>query len=516
MVAIAEAGREVQHGAAVTTILNGDADQRDLDAPYLAAIDRFYATPAGCGTALDAPTPRNIYFIEPVSGIDRVYETGRLGFSYQPSSALAVGGYVRFADARALSSDPRLANLSSVTIPGKQLPNVPRWRAGLVWDYKPRPSGPELLALYQYVGTNNERNLPAFGTLALGTSIDTQRGNVTLGVTNVTNAHAGTFISAAGAVPLQTAGGSALPSLAQPLRPRSFNLSYTVRTGAPQKVQTGDASRLDAESPGPAVRFGPLPEQAPAKPFALDRSDPNCTPEHVESTTALLNSLRAASEQLEAVKLRTGAYPASYEVIALKGFDGSLIYHPTAGSYAIQIVPHAKNVLGFACVVINTTGDPVRTRAAGAYSDATLSRGLEFAFMPRFGVYVVFHQGTLVENVAPPPTTADRPADPFAIRDQCPTSQRPLVADAITQIRQLSSTGDARTLESGIRLLPRTNMGVRLVEVRFPDPLTRAIFSGCLYVRTLTVEQSAQLGLSAAGAGLYYIFGQGFATNATG
>ncbi len=232
------------------------------------------------------------------------------------------------------------------------------------------------------------------------------------------------------------------------------------------------------------MRFGPLPEQAPTTPFALDRTDPNCTPESVNDTSALLNSLRVAAEQLEAVKARTGAYPAAYSITVLKGFDGTLVYHQTAGSYAIQIVPRAKNVIGLACVAVNAAGDPAHTSAAGAYTDTTLPRGLEFEFMPRFGVYVVFHQGTIIENVGKPADTAERPADPLAIRNQCPTSQRPLVADVIAQVRQVSEGGEARALESGIRLVPRTFKGKRLVEIRFPTRLRGRSSAGvCTFAR---------------------------------
>ena len=129
--------------------------------------------------------------------------------------------------------------------------------------------------------------------------------------------------------------------------------------------------------------------------------------------------------------------------------------------------------------------------------------------MPRFGVYVVFHQGTLVENVAPPPAGA-RPADPLAVRDQCPASQRPLVLDAVAAVRRLSENGDKLTLESGVQVTPRTFKGVRFVELHFPDPLSRAIFTGCLYVRTVTGDRAAELALPTATTDLYYTPAEGF------
>ena len=123
--------RQVQRGTSVSTIVNGT--EEDLSADYLAAIARFYATPAGCGTPA-ALAPANLYFTTSVAGVVRRYQTARLGFSRQVGRSVALGGFARFTDARVAGDDPRLTSPFSVTIPGRQLPNVPRWRGGLVLD----------------------------------------------------------------------------------------------------------------------------------------------------------------------------------------------------------------------------------------------------------------------------------------------------------------------------------------------------------------------------------------------
>ena len=83
------------------------------------------------------------------------------------------------------------------------------------------------------------------------------------------------------------------------------------------------------------------------------------------------------------------------------------------------------------------------------------------------------------------------------------------MADVIAQIRQLSQGGEARTLESGMRLFRETSRARG-----GGDPLSGPAFTGDLQrvpvVRTLTSEQRAAFGVTGSGGALYYASGSGF------
>jgi hypothetical protein len=499
-------GRQVQRGTSVSTIVNG-LDQ-DLPPDYLSAVDRFYATPAGCG-ASTALTPANLYFTTSVAAVNRRYQTARLGFSRQFGRSVALGGYARFTDARITGNDPRLVSPFSVTIPGRQLPNVPRWRGGLVVDTRAPRSPLELLAYAQYVGRNNERNLPAYATLSLGAGLDLKHGTLTLSETNVTNAFAGSLTSPLYAVPLPLAGGGVLPTLAQPLPGRAFALTYTLHTGL-RKARTVDAGNLESGGEEPSVAFKPLPQQPPEDAFAPDRADPNCKPERLADATHVLDALRAASVEIERARSASGGYPDAVDLSRFATDDVRFAYHRTGSSYAISLQLPTPFALGISCVSIAAAGELADAQSAGAYTDLGLPpRALEYAYMPRFGVYVVFHQGVLLKS-AVPPATADsgpRPADPLSTRTACPLAERPLVGEIVAAVRATeAATGPAsRRLDNGTVIEAVSGALHRTVRIAFPDPIARTIFEGCVYVSPVgPAAAKTELGVTLPDEGAVY------------
>jgi Carboxypeptidase regulatory-like domain len=480
----AEFGRQTQHGTSVETLLNGS--DANLGAGFLQAVSAFYATPAACGTSFPL-APSDVYLARSIAGVDRIYQTARLGFARQIGDALAIGGYVRHVDARIATSDPRFLLPASVTIPGHQLPNVAPWRAGLIADLKPSRSAFELMALAQFVSSNNERNLPAYTTLSFGATYASRRGDLTLALTNATNQYAKALTSPQFAVPLPAAGGGTVVPLALPLPPRALSLTYSVRTGGVAR-RTVDAGAADQQAVDPSVAFRALPEAPPADPFAIDRGESNCTPERVGDITKVMESLRRAVSVIEAYKAKNGSYPQELDLSRAGTADVSLVYHATGAGYAISLAFHTPGVLTIPCVDIAAAGDVAAAQKAGLYTDTTLPRrALEFVFMPRYGLYVVFHQGVLTA-ATPAPVAVEKPTEPLQIRGSCPSGDRPLIEEVVRAVRAEGAAGApaAVTLENGAVV---TRRSADVIAVQFPDVLSRAIFEGCTFTTSLSAER---------------------------
>ncbi len=481
--------RQIQRGTSVSTIVSGSDEP--LTATYLDAIDRFYATPAACGTSL-ALSPANLYFTTSVVGVERHYQNARIGFSRQIGKSIALGGFLRFTDARVLGSDSRLAGPFSVTIPGQQLPNVPRWRSGLVLDARAPTSPLELLAFAQYVATNNENNLPAYVTLALGASYGTKHGTLMFAATNVTNAYPGRIVSPLNAIPLAMAGGGRLPTLAQPLGPRGFSLAYALRTGLSRgaTIAPGDVDRASQQL---SVSFLPLPSSAPEKPFELDTADPNCKPERIPGAARVLSSLRAATVEIERRRNENGAYPAGIDLSRYATDDVRFEYRPAANSYAVELRLSTLFALGLACIPVSAAGDSADARQRGLFVDDALPpHAMEYDFMPRYGLYVVFHQGTLIKT----PAISREPRgveDVLAIRKECPSSDRPLIDETLSAVREMENApaaGTSRKLDNDVEVTVIRETPQRLLRLSFPDALSGAIFDACTYVSTIGASEA--------------------------
>jgi hypothetical protein len=485
-------GRQIQRGTSVATILNG-ADL-GLSQSYLSSISQFFATPAACGSPTSL-SPSDVYFTTTIGGITQVYETARLGFSQQLGSSLSVGGYVRFADARVVSTDQRFNSPSSVTIPGRQLPNVARFRAGIVGDLKAPRSPLELLGLIQYVGANNPNNLPPYATVALGATYTGKFGSLTLTSTNLIGVYSDRFASPRFAVPLVLAGGGTLPTLAQPLARRSVGITYTMRTGLRRKNSTLSAADIDTAAQQVSVSFGPLPQVPPTKPFELDRADPNCKPENIRDAQAIVDAVSHAVSEIEAVRTSTGAYPETFELSKYKLDGVRLLYRRTASSFAVELQLPTLFGLGISCVPIAAAGEVTTAQERGAFVDTSLPpHALEYDFMPRFGFYVVFHQGVVVKRSTESPLK--RPADLLAVRDDCPASTKPLLDEVLGVFRSGEAPPALTTLTSGITITLHEKGASRAYLLSFPDALTFGIFSSCVYTTSMTnAEASSRYGL---------------------
>ena len=247
-------------------------------------------------------------------------------------------------------------------------------------------------------------------------------------------------------MPLPLAGGGSLPTLAQPLPARAVSITYSLRTGLGKK-RTVDAGNLNRGGGEVSVSFKALPEWPPEDPFALDRGDPNCKPERIAGAARILDALRRATAEIERLRGSAGAYPDEVDLSRFATEEVRFAYHRIGTSYAISLVLPTPFALGISCVPIAAAGEIASAQKGARTRYLTLPpRSLEYAFMPRFGAYVVFHQGVLLKTPAPARSAGPRPADPLSVRAECPVSERPLVDEIVAAVREADTAGSARRL----------------------------------------------------------------------
>jgi len=247
--------RQVQNGVVLPVQVNGTVLNAlgQFPAGYLALVEGVYASSAGCGSVPPGFGYQNLYFNTPVGGIRHIYQGGMLtGFVTWKN--LVIQPYYDITGSTEISNDIRINNPYSIVISGSQVPNTPMHTAGLTLDYRSPHSALEYLADAQYVGANNQNNLPAYTRIDAGASAQLTRGTLTMAMENVTNQYGGIFASPLNAVPYQTAGGIIIPTIARPLAPRTISLTYTVRFG---QGLLQNSSRANASAMFGGRRGGP-------------------------------------------------------------------------------------------------------------------------------------------------------------------------------------------------------------------------------------------------------------------
>ncbi len=276
--------------------------------PYVAALQNYFTSPYTCGPAavLD---PANVYVNEPIGDTTRVYE----GFTL--SGRIALGPHLvalpsyQTNGASVTAADARLAQLSSTTIVGAQIPGRPVHRGNLTLDGDLPAAGLELLANVQYVGSNNSQHIDPYALLSLGASHALGIGRIALLETNVFNTESGVLSSAAFAQPIATSGGGSLLLAANPNPPREFSLTYSFNTGAvrgaghalPGRRATASAAVPTVAETGAAQRnrglgaFTPFPPPPGIDPLSVADKRQSCTAADAALARPVLTQLRAAA-----------------------------------------------------------------------------------------------------------------------------------------------------------------------------------------------------------------------------
>ncbi|MBV8636949.1 MAG: TonB-dependent receptor [Candidatus Eremiobacteraeota bacterium] len=481
---------QLQNGTVLPVQVNGSVllANGTISQPYLDAVQQLYQSAAGCS----AKTPLSatqLYFTTPVGGVQRVYQGGSVS-GFVSLGNLIVQPFWNVNVSKIISNDPRIDNPYSIEISGSQVPNTPLQRGGIVLDYKSPHSSIEWLADAMYTGKNNPNNLPAYTTFDLGASTAFDRGTLTFAVSNVGNIYAGTFASPQYAVPYTTQNGTLIPTIARPLTPRTYSVTYNVKFGTgganfgSSPINVGRASipggrggaggpggpggpEGGAGGPGGGFRsmFSPLPTSPPSNP--LDVQTASCTGDALATSQKLSSELKAYVAQIQAAKTAQG-YPASMSPPSIDG--ATVTYHGMGSTYALTIVPRLQSASGnvqlaseiVANAAKSSNGQQQNGRSGGGgfrafvgcfplhlatsddiasrhlYTQTGTFRGLQLTFMPDVGLYLNPRpQQAGQETFRVYALPQKPPSNPFEVRtaDACTGDTRSSATEALGELK---------------------------------------------------------------------------------
>jgi hypothetical protein len=306
-----DAYRQTQAGQLVTASLPAAAGGVPPD--IFSAVQQYYA--AVCPTAL---TAGSVYVSEPVNGTDRLYQ------GYDISARLSLGKDVTMIPSYSTnisqytSADPMFTGPGSTLILNSQIYGRPIHKGNLTLDAFHPPSNLEFIVNAQYVGVNNSQHLAPYVNFSFGITHPFGIGMLTLFETNAFNNQTALFSTINGAQPQPLVGGTFLLVASNPLPPRTYQISYSINTGARKGAgyatgaRKGGALRAQAESaasPAPnaargaggfigALGFGQLhfvPPPFSTSTLAVATSRPECTADLQPLATTALAQLGAAA-----------------------------------------------------------------------------------------------------------------------------------------------------------------------------------------------------------------------------
>jgi hypothetical protein len=296
---------------------------------------------------------------------------------------------------------------------------------------------------------------------------------LTFAASNITNTYGGIFASPANAVAYQTLAGFTIPTIARPLTPRSYSVTYGVKFG--QNVtssQTGSAFNVPQPrgrggspggppgepgsgppggpggSPGGGGGFrgliSPLPTSPPADPFAVSSDLQRCSANDAAKAQTLSSELKAYVSKIEAAKTATG-YPATMPSPAYP--DVSVTYHGLGTTYALAIVVKGSGGLRAmaGCLPLHIArADDVTSRHLYAPQSALFFTP-QLNFMPAVGLYFVARQQQAgQESFRMYKLPAAVPKTPFELRptsSSCTGDAHNLAQQALSELQNHFATG---------------------------------------------------------------------------
>jgi len=442
--------RQVQNDVLVSTYVNGAFEPAGyFPANYFTLAQQIYQSPAGCGSS--APFgPSNLYITQPVANSRDLYEGVQLSGGFDIGHGLVAEPYYNLQVAKVLSGPTLLSNPASISYPGAQLPGVPLHRAGLTLDYHAPHSHVEELVDAQYVSGNNRQNLPSYVTTDAGAAIALEHGTLTLAATNIFNQHGVLFATPAGAVPYVTFGGAVLPTLAEPLSPRNYSITYAVKFGEGASSLPA-ASLLSAQaqaSPGPRGGFfsqlKTLNDPVSASPLEPDTSKQSCSGDALAQAKPIFAALKAYVAAVDASKTAAG-YPAAAPTSAPEVPGLAVAYHGLGAGYALAITPTQFSAVG-ALIRCGAVRVGTQEQAQGDHlfvPPATAFNRFPLAYEPGVGLYVArAPQQAGQEQFRLYRLPATPPAQPLAIvpSSRCSSDLKPTAAKMLAAL-QLYVTG---------------------------------------------------------------------------
>ena len=273
------------------------------------AVQQYFST--ACPMSL----PAAIYVNQSVGGTNRLYQ------GYDISARIALGKDVSMIPSYSTNlstytqTNPLFSGtVGSTLILNSQLYGRPIHKGNITFDAFNPPSGLEFIANAQYAGVNNSQHIAPYVNVSFGVTHAFGIGNLTLFETNAFNTETGLFSTLSGAYPQPLNGGGYLLTSANPLPPRTIQLSYSFNTGAKsgagfarvpgargaagrQTAQAGASPAPNATPRGPGLGFGALkfvPPPAGADPLTPDLTRTECTADLQPLARTALSQLAAA------------------------------------------------------------------------------------------------------------------------------------------------------------------------------------------------------------------------------
>ncbi|HTU70762.1 MAG TPA: TonB-dependent receptor [Candidatus Baltobacteraceae bacterium] len=525
--AIVQLYRQVQNDVLLGTPVNGSVllANGTLTPSYIAAVQSVFQSNAGCGAATPF-SPANLYFNTPIAGTEGLYQGGSItGFA--TIGNLVVEPFWDTTVRQVISSSPLIVNPYSYIVSGQQYPNTPLQRAGLIFDYKAKRSALEWYADAEYTGRNNGNNLPAYIQFDGAVNVLFAKGSLTAAVSNIFNTDAGIFSSIQNMVPYSTQNGLIVPTIARPLTPRSYSVTYSLKFGPGALGNTHIAQMIP--QPRGGGRYGgggfrgaaPLPSTAPADPLAVSDNGERCPADAHAIALTISAGLKAYIAQIEAAKTSAG-YPATMPAPQIP--DVTVTYHGLGAAYALTIVPHFENQNGAAVELASAELQNANARAAAqtttrgprgggmfrvffgcitlhiAQPDEVTARHLyapshgifgapEITYMPAVGLYIVGRAqqaGQESFRVYQLPTTP--PKNPWEIRTapECTADLKNTATEAVGELRAYFTNGTKPSLWT---ITPHTAKNGTWYALDPGDPAIIASLLFCGRVAAATPEQ---------------------------
>jgi hypothetical protein len=473
----------------------------DLPLPpgYGFTVDSLWQSPFVCGGG--APPP-NLLFTStvPANEVNR----GAL-----LAGALQIGGATTLSAFASVQSTYIAGGVSaseSLAPFGAQLPGIPLHRAAVVLTSKVTPAI-DVLADANYVFGGNAYGLGQYTLVNAGVAFPLGIGSLAVVGRNLTNRYAGTFVGLSDfeALPRYEASPLFLPGTL--LRPRSVDVTYTVRlgrlSGGSGASTTTATDEVAQQSQDVAVVLHTFPASPPSHPLAIDPTNDACTP---ASARALEPILAAVQNMADAAERATssGVYPAESREGSRRVGLAMLRYEPYDGGrrfiVSIDADVHLIPAL-FQCMRISS-GD---AQAAAAHGLAVLGRApvgrFYLAYGPSVGLYLTVGGSQGAEQVQTDPVPSAPPKEPLKLRDDCPAQSRPIALVAADVLRRATVGGVLTSAEGdGVAVTAHAGASGGWLDVNLPDAFASTAVLSCLHVAGVPLAQLQAIGYAKPGS----------------
>lgn len=482
---------EVVHGAQVPIL----AVASGVDLDELAALQRFYSSPAACSSPMMLTPSRVLSYSDQNATLSR--SNSILSAAWALSPGASISAFVAPTNARILA--------------GREWSSLiyePYLRAGVIADYHFDRNLSEAIVLAEFQGRNNPNGIGPYGLLNLGLARQLGVGRIVLSLTNATNAYAYRFASSAYAVPL----ANGITPIATPLQPASLHITYQVKSGAKPPPAQADALSAIAQIAQPAgdafsVSVSRLPHVPPLAPYEPDTLSPSCTPELVGYARQILEAMQTAARVASAASSNEQLAPA------LERSLGVIIYvhrEPASIAFTLDFQSDVASRAFVSCTDQHFASID-EARALGIYTPQTLPSGDENAeyFDTKVGAYRLFaslrRPGATGTSVDLLPIPVAPPERPFLRRSTCPAQEQNFAAELLARLAQDFSRGGNPTQPSPyFRVLPHTDHASVWWSIQFLDPLSQNVVLRCADVAGATSSDLTKAGVGAVPRAINY------------